>query len=71
MLNNLVRVHEEVPVVKITKTKATYDKLLEMKGPEVDYSSESSEEEELTQKNKSLSGKKETVQPDMIDEFSN
>jgi len=46
MLNNLVRVHEEAPVVKITRTKETYDRLLEKKGPEIDYSSDSSDEED-------------------------
>jgi hypothetical protein len=46
LLNNLVRVKEEVVTVKVTKTKKTYDKLMSTRG-EIEYeSSESSADED-------------------------
>lgn len=46
ILNNLVRIKEEAPEVKLTKTKITYDKLMQLKGAHLEDSSDSTDEED-------------------------
>ena len=46
MLNNLVKVKEEIEVVKITKTKITYDRLIAKRGADSYDTQESSGDDE-------------------------